>query len=168
MCASAFSANVNSTGPDTDKSYLCKHSQEVYNTNSSSTPVELNEYVLDSCYFPPDVKTQLLYILSNTKSIIQRVSHQSFVMRKEKQNFPHPLRLVHVRIEAQGKIRCQCSHYKTTSSLTAVHTSLRLSKCCIHVYGCLWARLSSPEMQVDFPMKFQQDSAGLHWILLQL
>ena len=130
--------------------------------------MKLNENVLDSCYFPPDVKTQLLYILSNTNSIIQRVSHQSFVMRTEKQNFPHPLRLVHIRIEAQGKIRCQCSHYKTTSSLTAVHTSLRLSKCCIHVYGCLWALLSSPEMQVDFPMKFQQDSAGLHWILLQL
>ena len=135
-------------------------------TNSSSTPVELNENVLDSCHFPPDVKTQLLQ-LGNTKSIIQRVSHQSFVMRTEKHNFTHPLRLVHIRIEVQGKIRCQCSHYKTTSSLTAVHTSLRLSKRCIHVYGCLWALLSSPEMQVDFPVKFQQDSACLHWILLQ-
>ena len=129
-------------------------------TNSSSTPVELNE--LDSCHFPPDVKTLLLQ-LGNTKSIIQRVSHQSFVMRTEKQNFTHPLRLVHIRIEVQGKIRCQCSHYKTTSSLTAVHTSLRLSKRCIHVYGCLWALLSSPEMQVDFPVKFQQVCTGYYY-----
>lgn len=140
---------------------MCKHSEEVSNMSCPSTPLELNEKMLESMHFPPDIRHQLKE-LGSPSTILQRVSRHSLVMRAGKRSFLHPLQLLHIRIDVQGKIHCQCSDYRSTSTLSAMNTSVRLSKRCIHVYGGLWALLSSPEMQLDFPLQFQQELSGMY------
>lgn len=120
----------------------------------SFTPVLLSESALESFPFPPSVRMHFQE-LGRPHATIQRVSHTSFVARTQEKSFQHPLQLFHIRMDGQSKILCQCSDYKSTSAISAVHTSLRLSKRCIHFYYCLWALLSSPTMQSKFSLQLQ-------------
>lgn len=119
----------------------------------------LDTRVLETFPFPPDVKFELKE-LGMPNSIIQRVSQTSFVIRIKEKTIQHPLKLLHIRIDGQGKIHCQCSEYKSTSTLSAVHTSLRLSKRCIHFYCCLWAMLSNPSLQSEFSLQLCHATTG--------
>ena len=60
---------------------MCKHSEEVSNMSCPSTPLELNEKMLESMHFPPDIRHQLKE-LGSPSTILQRVSQHSLVMRE--------------------------------------------------------------------------------------
>lgn len=101
-----------------------------------------------------------LKALGSPASILQRVSPHTVVIRSEESSCQNLLKLLHVRIDAQGKIHCQCTDYKSASTLSSVHTSIRLSKRCIHTYAIFWALLSDVKMKKDFAVKLRQEVAG--------
>ena len=108
--------------------YLCKHSKKIATDGSSlCTPILLHESALESFPFPLSVKRHLQEH-GRPDATIQRVSNTSFVIC----TFQHPLHLIHIRMDGQGRIHCQCSDYRSTSTISAAHTSLCLSKRCIH------------------------------------
>lgn len=138
----------------------CKHIKKVASLDvCASRPLLLDENVLESFPFPPSVKKHLQEV-GTPDAIIQRVSRTSFVIRTMKKSFQHPLQLLHIRMDVHGSIHCQCSEYKSTSTVSAVHTSLRLSKRCIHFYVGLWALLSCRKMQLEFSLQLQEAVKG--------
>ena len=144
----------------TNDHYPCKHIEKVVMLDPcASTPILLKESTLQLFPFPPNVQ-QHLKDLGRPETTIQRVSHGSFVLRIKEESLQYPLKLLHIQMDGRGKIHCQCSAYKSSSTLSGVHTSLHLSKRCIHIYCGLWALLSHPSLQFTFHLQLQQAVTG--------